>query len=680
MANEQITDQYIEDVIKSNHTYNPNLNKTQGEKLRELVKNLRDHIGEVGAGSELFINSELDREPDLAFFRANYGADFETGSHVYFIKLLKLYIKVKDSSWIWWDVNLLTDEEYTFSIDVVPADAEVIINGEVRNSIIARPGTEINWSISRLNYKPASGYARIGDRDEALQIQLIPILNNADIIFKVKTTVANTKVPTILLRTDTVEGLAKLEYGDGQEELVNIPVYNGDDQWIDSEGTIHYIDAGNTFYHTYAEPGTYQIKVTTGDSVNYFRLCEALTKSSAGYMAPSINNFVVEIVKVKSATLTNLDYSLAGLPNATVVSGFQLETPEVETMVATFYEFGRNITTLRWSFPATMLSQITKPTELTGTFFRCGFRKIETGFLDSFVNLTSVWEIFKNSYLGFDYYKGIDGGAFRSSSVNGTDDFVPVSLFWKNKYLTDISHAFNFIGNGNFGNFTSGYNSFFVIRRELFWNGKDVGNANGTIATALYTFGKCNRILFEPNIFKHVPNISIIGGMFTQTSFTSHPIAWATMIPIARSESTIVTSVTAEGVVNTGNGKGLTFDLNVIFPNSYPSVTCMNGAFTCAADGVDYGFNNPIDYVPNGIAGMKFSQAFSGADFLAKFPNAKANSVSASAKMLLGQTAGTETDKSDGRNGALYRLNQADGRLTDAATLPALVFNNAVAY
>lgn len=676
MSNQQITDQYIEDVIKSNHTYNPNLNKTQGEKLRELVKNLRD---QSGSGSELFIDAELDRDPDLAFFRTHFGADYEAGTHVYFIKLLKLYIKVKDSSWIWWDINLLTDEEYTFSIDAVPADAEVIINGQVTRSITARPGTEINWSISRFNFHPTSGYARIGDRDVDLQVKLEPILTNADITFKVKTTVANTKVPTILLRTDEVEGVAKIEFGDGQEEVVNVAVYKGDEQWTDSEGNIHYVETGNTFYHTYAEPGTYEVRVTTGASINYFRLCESLTKSSAGYMAPSINNYVVEIVKVKSSTVTNLDYSLAGLPNAAVAPDFILETENVETMVATFYEFGRNLTTARWSFPATMLSLITKPTQLIGTFYRCGFRKIEPGLLDSFANLTSVWEIFKNSRLGEGFYSGVNHVTYTQQVVNGSNDFVPVSLFWKNKFLTNISHAFNFIGGSGYGGLASGYSSYFILRRELFWNGKDVGNTHGTITKAMYAFGKCNRMLFEPNIFKHIPNIQEIGGMFTQTNFMSHTVGWGTMISIAQSEDTIVRSVTAEGVITAGAGKGLTFDLQVMFPNTYPSVTSMNGAFTCAADGTDFGFNNPIDYTPANMQ-FKFSQAFSGAAFLAKFPNAKENSVSADAKYLLGQTAGTDADKKDGRNGVFYRLNQADGRITDAATLPALVFNNAVAY
>jgi len=39
-----IEDAYIDDVIKSEGPFNPNLNKTQGIKLRELVKLLRDRM------------------------------------------------------------------------------------------------------------------------------------------------------------------------------------------------------------------------------------------------------------------------------------------------------------------------------------------------------------------------------------------------------------------------------------------------------------------------------------------------------------------------------------------------------------------------------------------------------------------------------------------------------------
>jgi len=45
-----IADSYIDDIIKSSNVYNPNLNLTQGIKLRELVKLLRDRLEQEIAG------------------------------------------------------------------------------------------------------------------------------------------------------------------------------------------------------------------------------------------------------------------------------------------------------------------------------------------------------------------------------------------------------------------------------------------------------------------------------------------------------------------------------------------------------------------------------------------------------------------------------------------------------
>lgn len=83
--------------------------------------------------------------------------------------------------------------------------------------------------------------------------------------------------------------------------------------------------------------------------------------------------------------------------------------------------------------------------------------------------------------------------------------------------------------------------AYFVIRRELFQNGKSLGNVSGTIENAFYAFAKCNRILFEPNILKHAPNMVHMGGMFTQTNYMSHAVSWGGMIPVGASEDEVFT-------------------------------------------------------------------------------------------------------------------------------------------
>ncbi|OPC53542.1 PKD domain-containing protein [Elizabethkingia bruuniana] len=502
-------------------------------------------------------------------------------------------------------------------------------------------------------------------------------LSSTEIKFKIRTTQANERVPVAMLRTAAEVAQAKVNYGDGKEEMVVVPTYNGSESWTDGDGNTHYIDTGNTFYHVYETAGDYEITINAEANVSYARFCEGLTKSSQGYFEPTTNNYIVEISKFKSNSLTNLDYTFAGLTVAIPSPDFKLETPEVTTMNATFFGFGEGREFE--AFPANMLSQITKPTGLRGTFFRAGLKKILPGFLDSFFNLETVFECFKNSKLGKGFYQDVYPWDYRDKhSIDSSYDFIPVSLFWKNPKLKDVSHCFNYIGDGWFGNLTSGYNAYNIVRRELFWNGKSLGNTKGTIENAFYMFAKNNRILCEANILKYAPEMKHIGGMFTQTNQVSHAISWGGMIPIAKNETTSIRSYDGGQPVEV-EGNGLTYDLNVMFPEaSYPKILTLNGAFTVAATADTYGFNHRIDY--NGSANpVVIDQSFNGAAFLAKFPNAKVGSVDATAQIMLGQSGGSETDKADGRNGVFFMLDQ-DNRITDKATVPALVFNNAIPY
>ncbi|OPB93804.1 hypothetical protein BAS10_12880 [Elizabethkingia meningoseptica] len=501
-------------------------------------------------------------------------------------------------------------------------------------------------------------------------------LTTTEIKFKIRTTQPNERVPIAMLRTAAEVAQAKVNYGDGKEEMIVVPTYNGSESWTDGDGNTHYVDTGNTFYHVYETAGDYDITINAEANVSYARFCEGLNKSSQGYFEPTINKYIVEISKFKSNSLTNLDYTFAGLSQANVSSDFKLETPEVSTMNSTFYGFGEGREFE--AFPADMLSQITKPTGLRGTFFRAGLKKILPGFLDSFFNLETVWECFKNSKLGNGHYQGLDAGTYISQALQGTNDFIPVSLFWKNPKLKDISHCFNYIGGGWFGNVTSGYLAYHVIRRELLWNGKSVGNTSGTIENAFYAFAKNNRLIFEPNLLKHSPNMVHLGGIFTQTNQTMHAVSWGGMIPIADDENSIYTFDANGAVSDTVNGKGLTFELTTIFPSTYPKILTLNGAFTVAATGGSMGFQHAIDYTGNG-SNVKFEQNLNGQSFLSQFPNAKAGSVDSYAQMILGQSGGSEADKADGRNGVFFMLDQ-DNRISDKATVPALVFNNAIPY
>lgn len=576
------------------------------------------------------------------------------------------------------DFILYGKEQRTLTITTTPVDATIKINGISAHTITVYEGATVTYTVERPGYFPKTASVKVSS-DMTVHVDLEPDLSNTEIKFKIKTTTVNERIPVALLRTSDTQTVARINYGDGKEELVSVPTFNGSQSWTDNEGNVHYIDNGNTFYHVFDTIGEYEITVHAGVNVNYIRFCEGLTAGTTGYLSPTINNHVQEISKFKSDSLTNLDYTFAGLSQANVTADFQLETPEVTTMNATFYGFGAGKEFS--NFPAAMLAQITKPTILRGTFFRAGLKKILPGFLDSFADLVSVFECFKNSKLGKGHYNAINAGQYPAIAVDGSNDFVPVSLFWKNPKLKDISHVFNYIGEGWFGNLSSGYLAYFIVRRELLWNGKSVGNAAGTIENAFYAFAKSNRVLCEPNLLKHAPNMVHLGGLFTQTNQTQHAVGWGTMIAVAANETQVYRFADTGGnyTATAVAGKGLTFDLRVIFPDaSYPSVKTLSGAFTTAATGGNMGFQHKIDYTPNGLP-VKLDLSMNGADFLAKFPNAKAGSVDAVAKVMLGQSGGTSDDKNDGRHGVFYLLNQ-DDRIVDKATLPSLVFNNAIPY
>lgn len=48
-----IEDAYIDDIIKSAGTYDPSINTTQGVKLRELIKLIRDRVEQGEGGKDL---------------------------------------------------------------------------------------------------------------------------------------------------------------------------------------------------------------------------------------------------------------------------------------------------------------------------------------------------------------------------------------------------------------------------------------------------------------------------------------------------------------------------------------------------------------------------------------------------------------------------------------------------
>ena len=69
-------------------------------------------------------------------------------------------------------IQVVTLPVYTLTIETVPDFATISINGEERNSISVAEGTEINWFVSALNYKPQSG-TYVVTKDETITITML---------------------------------------------------------------------------------------------------------------------------------------------------------------------------------------------------------------------------------------------------------------------------------------------------------------------------------------------------------------------------------------------------------------------------------------------------------------------------------------------------------------------------
>jgi hypothetical protein len=67
-----IDDSYIDDIIKAQDVYNPGLNKTQGVKLRELVKLLRDRLEQETAGLS---DGKVDKQSGYQLSQENYSPE-----------------------------------------------------------------------------------------------------------------------------------------------------------------------------------------------------------------------------------------------------------------------------------------------------------------------------------------------------------------------------------------------------------------------------------------------------------------------------------------------------------------------------------------------------------------------------------------------------------------------------
>jgi hypothetical protein len=235
---------------------------------------------------------------------------------------------------------------------------------------------------------------------------------------------------------------------------------------------------------------------------------------------------------------------------------------------------------------------------------KSGIEAINEGFLDSLTHLTSVFEMFRNcSNLGYQWCNKYGLPQDDENWKVELTPFIPTSLFWNCPDINNFTGVFNYIANGIFGNYWSGYNFMAKLPRDLF----KYNTANNIILD--YAFNKWNRAICESDLFGHIKDriISMEGIFFGWNLQDYH--RWADVADLP--ENWVI-------------------DLAQIFPdNTYPGITNIVGAFEVDNSndnaGTDLGFNADKVMTWTTSYGDGRSVQLDAKAFLDKFPNANAD-------------------------------------------------------
>jgi hypothetical protein len=404
-----------------------------------------------------------------------------------------------------------------------------------------------------------------------------------EVEFEIETTEANQTIEDLFkLSSSSNNGKAIITWDLDNEIIQNVDVPEGTfQQQQNPNGTIlNYIE-GTSYAHTFGPAGKYTIRIISNSTVDAI---DFSTKVSAGdwSLYAAEKPYITKILKFKSSSLESLYYTFAGLVNCTFPDDFVIECPNVSNVDFSF--FGSSTNVEDFIPPATLFSQITLPVHTYRIFMGNGLIKIPEGLFDTFSNCTKLFETFRwCPNLGNGWYQKF-----------GDTEFIPTTLFQNMHELSDIEGIFNYIGQGYFGHYESGYNYLLKIKRDLFKNTK--------ISRMRYAFNKCNRVIFENDTFGWIKNyLSNMEGAFNQEN---------TVMPFSAYETLI---------------QGFTNDLASIFPDAtYPAITNLISAF-CPFPGTNtYSFNGN-----NQDAGGT-RVLLDALAFVSKFPNCGANSTESS--------------------------------------------------
>ena len=510
---------------------------------------------------------EKNSRPSLReVIKADFG--YKTVDEFYFIRdMLQSDLRyLIDTDGIEHEVRILAD---SFSHDIHPT-----VPGSVP--------LKIRFVESDTNYSP-----RIDIRDMPEETF------ETDIEFEVTIDSGNLNIPVTLLTLNGDESKTYIiDYGDGTVEQKNFmaPVIISSGE----PGSDYYYEYEDSplITHTYQSAGIFRVTVSSTANISNLKFTVMKSLGATEWvLAPVPQNHITKIIRIKSTSITSLNFSLAGLTNCIPDPDFVLETPLVSDMFATFHSFGRDRNPADpdyWIFNPGLLTHITKSTVLNNTFRECRMKEIPAGFFDSQVNVVDLFETFKRSKLGVRYYQGWTHDQFLQRNLDGTS-FIPMNLLHNMPGLWRARAAFNAmdITGKDFGTLSEGFGNWhalcLLIKSEFFWNGKNRGNAAGTIQDISYCFGKMNQVAVEKDLFRYVRNsLTNISAVFYQTNW-----------PRSRSVSQVV--LLYPGGLSNDWIAMTTMNLQEMLGSQpFPNVKLALNAF-CAAAGSWYGFNGTFN-------------------------------------------------------------------------------------
>ncbi|MDR0681768.1 MAG: hypothetical protein LBG15_07975 [Dysgonamonadaceae bacterium] len=388
---------------------------------------------------------------------------------------------------------------------------------------------------------------------------------NTDIEFEVSIDEENVNTPVSLLRISASDSIGlpyRIDYGDGTTEYksftsaVKIESTDEQGQPLPSNDPNYWVYwMPDMLYHTYTSMGKFTVTVHS----NYHIFSAQFSTKSQQQIDP-VASFdpvphITQINKFLSDSINSLGYTFAGMTNCVPQEGFILETPSVVNMDGAFRDFGREIFCFgtgenertrpedMWAFDSNLLSQLTLVTQLRFTFFGCMMNHIPVGFLDALTGLTTCYETWKHSNLGTQFHDGVTRdwllveellGDLIPDNTSGRE-FIPHTLFHKAANLKSVKSIFNALNITNRGRYRYGFpgegawggNWWEItgfIRAELLWNGKDVGNARGTIEDMSFFFYNSNIVVFEKDFFRYVKDsLTNISGAFQNYNWPVYP-------------------------------------------------------------------------------------------------------------------------------------------------------------